>query len=118
MSPSLTEFLEHIKTETAFILKHCDGLTEEAFLENDLLIHAVCRALEIIGEAAKHIPDGFRQKYPSVSWRKMTGLRDVIIHDYFGIDYETVWEIITQKIPDIHFQINEIIQLEQKKHQP
>ena len=70
---------------------------------------AITRALEIIGEATKNLNLDFRMKYNSVPWNYMAKLRDKIIHHYQGVDYETIWNIITQEMPELHFQIEQII---------
>jgi len=73
------------------------------------LKRAITRALEIIGEATKNLNLDFRMKYNSVPWNYMAKLRDKIIHHYQGVDYETIWNIITQEMPELHFQIEQII---------
>ena len=74
-----------------------------------MLCHAIVRSLEIIGEAAKKVDPKFKNEYPHIEWRKMAGTRDKMIHDYFGVDYEIVWDIIEQKIPDLDHFVTEII---------
>jgi len=73
------------------------------------LCHALVRSLEIIGEASKKVDPEFKSNYPHVEWKKMAGTRDKMIHDYFGIDYDLVWDIIENKIPDLDHFIREII---------
>ncbi len=68
------------------------------------------RSIEIIGEASKKLDSDFKSKHPQIEWKKMAGSRDVMIHDYFGIDYEIVWNIIEEKIPELLFQINAILE--------
>jgi uncharacterized protein with HEPN domain len=109
MLASNLELLRHISLETTFILKHIQGKTKEDFLSDDLLCHAIVRSLEIIGEAAKKVDPKFKNEYPHIEWRKMAGTRDKMIHDYFGVDYEIVWDIIEQKIPDLDHFVTEII---------
>jgi uncharacterized protein with HEPN domain len=72
---------------------------------------AFVRSLEIIGEATKKIPEGFRKQYPSVEWRAMAGMRDRLIHDYFGVDYELVWDVVRNRIPELRGQIASILEI-------
>jgi uncharacterized protein with HEPN domain len=109
MLASNLALLRHISLETTFILKHIQGKSKEDFLSDDLLCHAIVRSLEIIGEAAKKIDSEFKNEYPHIEWRKMAGTRDKMIHDYFGVDYEIVWDIVEHKIPDLDHFVTEII---------
>lgn len=109
MLASNLELLRHIAAETAFILKHVEGKSLETFLSDDLLCHGIVRSLEIIGEASKKVDPDFKVDYPHIEWKKMAGTRDKMIHDYFGVDYEIVWDIIENKIPDLDHFIKEIL---------
>ncbi len=82
-------------------------------MNNRRLAYAVCRSLEIIGEAAKNVDPELKSKYPEVEWKKMAGIRDVIIHDYFGIDYEIIWQTMGKKITPLKEWMEIIIAREQ-----
>jgi uncharacterized protein with HEPN domain len=112
MSPSQLDFLRHIEHECAFVLTVIKGKTKDNMLEDELLSKGIVRGLEIIGEATKKIDDDIRISYPHIPWQEMAGMRDVLIHNYFGIDYDVVWNTITKDIPDLHNEIQRIIQLE------
>ena len=62
------------------------------------------RSLEIIGEAAKKVPEDFRAQYAGVEWRAMAGMRDRLIHDYFGVDFELVWDVVQRRVPELRVQ--------------
>ncbi len=94
-----TEYLRHILDELIFVERATEGLTQAAFLEDDVLKRAVVRSLEIIGEATKRLPAEFRAEHQRVNWRAMAGMRDRLIHDYFGVDYDIVWDVVSHHLP-------------------
>jgi uncharacterized protein with HEPN domain len=96
------ELVKHILDETEFILNHTKHLWREAYISDEVLCRASIRSLEVIGEAAKKLTDDFKNKHPSIEWRKIAGTRDKLIHDYYGIDYDIVWDILTSKIQELH----------------
>jgi len=112
MSPSLIEFLEHIQKELDFLLRNSQRFDYETFINDDFVSRAFLRSLEIIGEAAKKVPDEIRYKYPEVEWRSLAGLRDILIHQYFRVDYKLVWDAIQEEIPMAKEWIDFIIEKE------
>ncbi len=84
--------------------------TYEEFTEDNKTVFAVVRALEIIGEATKNIPNDIRKGNPDVPWKDMAGMRDILIHDYFGVDVETVWLTVTEKIPEVKPAIQKMLE--------
>ena len=85
-----------------------EGMGFDAFIADDKTASAVVRKLEIIGEAAKNVPEEIRQKYPQVPWRQMAGMRDRIIHAYFAVDYAVVWDTLKVDIPPLQPIIEQI----------
>ncbi len=112
MSRSAIEYLRHILDETEYLMNRAQGLTYEEFLNDPTLQRAFVRSLEIIGEAAKQIPPEMREKYGHIEWRAMAGMRDRLIHHYFGVDYEIVWDVVVNKIPSLSQGIRRIIEAE------
>ena len=100
----LDDILEAIKR----IERYTKGLTFEKLKKNSLILDGVIRNLEVIGEAAKNIPSYVKEKYPQIEWKKIAGLRDVLAHEYFGIDLAIVWDILKNKLPILKKQINQM----------
>jgi len=86
-----------------------EGMRYEEFLKDDKTASAVIRKLEIIGEAAKHIPIRLRQKHPELPWTEMARMRDKLIHGYFGVDHEIVWKVVKERLPELKSSLEKII---------
>jgi len=99
------EYLRHILDECRFILTATSDITKEQLLEDEVLKRAVVRSLEIIGEASKKITADIKFKWHTINWKNIAGMRDRLIHDYVGINYSIVWDVIRNKIPDLEKQI-------------
>jgi len=106
MSKQPVEFLKHIDAECKYVLSTIDKeMTIEDFLADETLKRAVVRSLEIIGEATKKIPADYKLKWNNIQWKEMAGMRDKLIHDYMGVNYVIVWDVVRSKIPALHNQI-------------
>ncbi len=87
-------------------------LNKEDFLSDEVLKRAITRSLEIIGEATKKIPADFKVKWSSIQWKNMAGMRNRLIHDYIGVNYSIVWDVVRNKIPQLLDQIEDLLAIE------
>jgi len=108
-------FLEDILESIGKIEKYTEGLTYQEFHKDEMVIDAVVRNFEIIGEAVNKVPEELKEQYPFVEWNEAVGFRNVMIHEYFGVDTETVWETVQNNIPALKEKISRIIKAETKK---
>jgi uncharacterized protein with HEPN domain len=109
----LKDILDGIEKAKGFI----EGLDYDGFVKDEKTSFAVVRALEIIGEAAKQIPDTIRSQYPDAPWREMAGTRDVLMHRYFGINYRVVWKTVREDLPKLKPVITEILAKQEEPDQ-
>jgi uncharacterized protein with HEPN domain len=98
--------------ETEFLLAQARNLDRDAFVADATLRRAFVRSIEILGEATKGVPAEFRSKYPHVPWQAIAGMRDRLIHGYFAVDYELVWDVVENKIPELRNQLMQILDTE------
>jgi uncharacterized protein with HEPN domain len=102
-------YLEDILEATQKIITYTGNLSKAAFLEDEKTFDAVVRNLEVIGEAVKKLPEDIRAQHPTLEWKKMAGLRDILIHEYFGLDAEIVWDIVKNKVPMLHREVRAML---------
>lgn len=114
-SPLLIDFLKHIQQELAFIIETVSGYTADEFMDDPLKSRAITHSLLIVGEACKKVPDGFRLEHPEFDWRGFAGLRDRLIHHYWGVDKTLFWEAVSVDTPANKEWLDVIIEQESGK---
>lgn len=117
MSLSPHEYIHHILDEIDYILTQLPEMDYDLFVRNPTVKRAFVRSLEVIGEASKKLPDDIKSMQPDIEWRKVTGMRDRLIHDYFGVDYTIVWDVATNKLSDLRLKLMKLLD-SIEKYQP
>ncbi len=110
MAKDYKAYISHILESIMLIEQYTENISFEAFEKDRKTIDAVIRNFEIIGEASNKLPEEFRKKYPEVPWRSIIGLRNVLIHDYLGVDIKAVWGNLKQELPHLKEQIKSILE--------
>lgn len=100
-----TFFLHHILDEIMFLEEQFHGKSFEDLLDNPLLQRASIRSLEIIGEAVKNLSDNLKSSNPDIKWKEIAGMRDKLIHHYFGVDLEVVWDVVENRLPELRITV-------------
>jgi len=101
MKREVVDFINDILDGMNKAMKFVEGMSYEEFIRDDKTVFAVIRAIEVIGEAAKKIPEDVRARYPDIPWRGIAGMRDKVIHEYFGVDLKIVWQTVSRAIPEV-----------------
>jgi len=104
------ELVRHINNEIEFCLNYTKGESADSFYLNEVLKRAVVRSITIIGEASKKLNPDFKHEHAYIPWKKMAGMRDVLIHDYMGIDYELVWEVANVHLLELYPDIRDLLE--------
>lgn len=102
-------YVDDILSAIKKINKFCKGIEREDFMKNELLMDAVVRNLEIIGEASSKLTASFRERHKEIEWRKIIGMRNRIIHAYDTVDFETVWDVVREDLPELKKKLKAIV---------
>ena len=109
MERDIRLYLDDILEAIGKIEKYTEGLDFEKFSEDDKTGDAVIRNFLVVGEAVKNIPPGVRKKYPDIPWKIIAGMRDKLVHGYFGIRYDVIWETIEMRLPSLRLNIQKML---------
>jgi uncharacterized protein with HEPN domain len=101
-------YLSDMRRFCVKVMIYSEGYGKERLFQNELVLDAVLRNLELLGEAAKQIPQDVRDNHPEIAWRRIAGLRDVLAPAYFSLEDDTLWQVISESVPALHRQLNAI----------
>ena len=108
MTRDISDYINDILNECDYLISRTQYRSFDEFQQSEDLKKAFVRSLEIIGEASKKIPDKIKSEYPQIKWKNISGMRDVLIHDYFGVNYEVVWKTVKERIPELSIAVQNI----------
>jgi len=111
----LRDYLQDILDAVDDVESFVGNLTYEEFIHDRKTLNAVIRSIEVIGEASKKLPDALKAKYSELPWREITGMRDKLIHAYFGMDTETIWKTVKENIPPLKKSIQKMLKDQEKQ---
>ena len=109
MKKDLVVFIGHIIESIELIEGYSEKLTPETFKKDQGMQDAIIRRLQIIGEAVKNIPSGFRAKHPEIPWKQMAGMRDILVHEYFDVDLPLTWAVVKRELPPIKEKLQKLL---------
>lgn len=109
MKKDITIYLKDILESLRKIESYLKSISKERFFKDSKLQDAIIRRLEIIGEATKKLPKEFKEKHPEIEWKKISGIRDFLIHVYFGVNLERIWVTATKELPELKIKLRKII---------
>ncbi len=112
MSRDYRLYLEDMLECSRKVTRYTHGMSFEQFLADERTFDAVLRNLEVIGEAARNVPDEVKDRYPGTPWARATGLRNIVAHKYFGADPEILWDVVSNHIPSLTLQLEHVIEVE------
>lgn len=109
MSRDYRQYLDDILDAISKLERYTKGINLDQFRDDDKTVDAVIRNFTVIGEAAKHIPLSFRKKYPDIPWKEMAGMRDILVHEYFGVRFDILWVTMKKRLPQVKPMIEAVL---------